>query len=139
MRKYNFRDMALVDWEQDLNLPEDVEQPINLVNTEHKELLNMIYGLDPVSNLPTGDLSYYQSDKVPMEVRQFIRDNLMTNVSGNATNIDTRGLSDDEIMGLSIQHGESREHYLERISDFVNNTEKYINLSRQNMDSPKNE
>lgn len=79
-------------------------------------LLALVYAVDERTQLPTGDLQYLVSDKANPQVKQFILDNLMQDVSG-AQNVSAKyNLSDDDILALSRNQGESVQEYAERLN-----------------------
>lgn len=82
-------------------------------------LLAIVYAVDERTQLPTGDLQYLVSDKANPQVKQFILDNLMQDVSG-AQNVSAKyNLSDDDILALSRNQGESVQEYAERLNSSI--------------------
>lgn len=101
---------------------EMIPMPISEIKHQGKEsdsLLSAIYTLDPVTKLPTGDISCYVSANTSPEVKKFILDNLMRDVSANAIDKIPDGLSDDDAFALTRQRGESREKYMDRLKKFM--------------------
>ena len=79
-------------------------------------LLALVYAVDERTQLPTGDLQYLVSDKANPQVKQFILDNLMQDVSA-AQNVSAKyNLSDDDILALSRNQGESIKDYADRLN-----------------------
>lgn len=79
-------------------------------------LLSLVYAVDERTQLPTGDLQYLVSDKANPQVKQFILDNLMQDVSA-AQNVSAKyNLSDDDILALSRNQGESIQEYADRLN-----------------------
>ena len=79
-------------------------------------LLALVYAVDERTQLPTGDLQYLVSDKANPQVKQFILDNLMQDVSA-AQNVSAKyNLSDDDILALSRNQGESIQEYADRLN-----------------------
>lgn len=101
-------------------------------------ILSIIYGLDPVSQLPTGDLQYYVSDKANPEIKQFILDNLMRDVS-SAANPPSKinGVTDDMVLEMMRRDGESSQQYMSRLNESVS-VARLLNESklRNNAKSP---
>lgn len=90
-----------------------------------EQLLDYIYAVDPVTALPSGDLSVYLGDKANPEIRQYIEMNLLqpSNVdkgSSLPTDITNKfkSVSDDDIAFFSRSKSESREEYADRIKAF---------------------
>lgn len=79
-------------------------------------LLSLVYAVDERTQLPTGDLQYLVSDKANPQVKQFILDNLMQDVSA-AQNVSAKyNLSDDDILALSRNQRESIQEYADRLN-----------------------
>lgn len=106
------------------NLPvvdEDNDKP-------RDSLLRIIYTPDARTGLPTGDLGYLVSDKANPQVKQFILDNLMQDVS-SAVTPSAQGLSDDDILALSRNVGESVEAYAARLNQSIERDRWFIENS----------
>lgn len=82
-------------------------------------LLSLIYAPDPRTGLPTGDLVYLVSDKANPQVKQFILDNLMMDVSSAVAPKVPAELSDDDAFALSRQPNEDVQAYVERLNSSV--------------------
>lgn len=101
---------------------EMIQMPVKEIKHQGKEsdsLLSAIYTLDPRTKLPTGDIACYVSSNTSPEVKKFILDNLMRDVSANAIDKIPDGLSDEDAFALTRQRGESRENYMERLKKFM--------------------
>lgn len=112
-------------------------EPVKVNEDASSALLALIYKRDS-SNLPTGDLAYFVNPKANPEVQKFILDNLMMDVSGNASPKFPAGLDNDAAFGLMRQSGESLESYMSRVnefgrsnSDFVYNSLKPVQTSEE--------
>lgn len=105
----------------------DVEsESIEVHDTTSKDsLLSLVYAKDDLTNLPTGDLTYLVSDKANPQVKQFILDNLMKDVSSQSMNTKVKGLSDDALLDLSRNIGESVQDYAERLNREID-VSKYL-------------
>lgn len=79
-------------------------------------LLSIIFQRDSCG-LPSGDLQYYISPKANPEVKQFILDNLMMDVSAAAAPKNS-DIDDDTAFALMRQDGETVEQYMNRVNDF---------------------
>lgn len=96
------------------------------VKDKNKQVLDLIFGVDPNTGLPSGDLSQFVNDKVNPEVRLFIEQNLLIpreSNSGLSIDQDTvnkmnANLTDDDIAKFSRNHGESKEDYALRLKDY---------------------
>lgn len=86
-------------------------------------LYKYIYGTDPVTGLPVGDLSVYLGDKANPEIKAFIEQQLLKPVSDPSSDVSMptevvnrfRELSDDDVAKYTRNHGESREDYADRL------------------------
>lgn len=99
----------------------------------NKQLLDYIFGKDPVSGHPSGDLSVYLGEKSNPEVKAFIQTNLMQpliddkgglNLSSDELNKIRGTITDDDIAQFSRNHDETREEYADRIRLYLSK-EKY--------------
>lgn len=127
----------------------DIEENLVIVDFPEEEVLKIdskasfikiVYALDPVTNCPTGDLSYLISDKANPEVKQWILDNIMIDVSAAAMPASPRGLSDDDIASLVRDPKESTSSYLERVNNYVRlNRDIYERMAIASSKSVENE
>lgn len=104
--------------------------PVSLLNAErpnrHQKLdaeknqnplLDIIFALDEVTNLPKGDIALYLGKDTDPDIRKFIEDNLMSKSS--SVNLGTKGVDDDTILQLTRNNGESQSDYASRIKQFI--------------------
>lgn len=99
---------------EDLKVDLKEQSPIDSV-------IKQIYAPHPVSGLPTGDLSLYLSDKCNPEIKTFILQNMLNDVSAAAMPKAPVSMSENDILALSRNPGESREDYAYRMqSEIVN-------------------
>lgn len=81
---------------------------VSLKKTPQDALLSVIYAIDERTNLPTGDLAYYVSDKVNPQIKEFILRNLLMDVSSAANEtFDSKYISDDLALDLMRQPNET--------------------------------
>lgn len=86
-------------------------------------IFKYIYGTDPVTGHPIGDLSVYLGDDANPEIRNFIERQLMQlrNDVHSDTSMPTevvnkfRTLSDDDVARFSRNHDETRDEYADRL------------------------
>ena len=94
-------------------------------------LLSIVYAKDEETGLPKGDLQYLVSDKANPEVKQFVLDNLMKDVS-SAQNVAAKyNLSDDDILALSRNPNESIQDYANRLNTSIMRDKYIIQSSKQ--------
>ena len=106
---------------------------------EHKPkdtLLSVIYAPDVRTGLPTGDIQYYVSDKANPDVKQFILQNLMMDVSSARNVTNPSGLSDDALLELSRSSNETFDQYISRLGHEID-TFKFFQeqIKKQNVPS----
>lgn len=92
--------------------------------------LKLVYAPDPVTLMPTGDLAYMVSDKANPEVKNWVLQNIMIDVSSAAMPAAPKGLSDDDIAALARDPKESVQSYMERVNTYAkSNAELYERLA----------
>lgn len=98
------------------------------------DIIREIFSVDPVSGLPKGDIQYYLSKDGNPDVKRWIENNLLTPrvVSGQST---PEGVTDDMIVEMSRQSGESVEDYSSRLLSIYTECQQVIDSSKQ----PQNE
>lgn len=101
-------------------------------------LIRLIYSPDPVTKLPTGDLSYWVSDKVNPQIKEFILNNLMTDTTPSASRSLPDGISDDDAFELSRHFGESVNDYVDRLNTQINDTLWLNDQRRKSVSSESN-
>lgn len=104
--------------------PTKIKKKKSSTKSSVDSLLDTIFGLDPVTRLPSGDLTIYMSDKTSPEVREFIRSQLLSDNSSKNENISVNGLSDDDIIAFSRNSGESSSSYRDRILELLRSERK---------------
>lgn len=91
------------------------------------QLLDMIYSRDPVTGLPCGDLAIFLNDKANPEVKAFIEQSLMKDITnqGDALSIPQdvlneakRVIGDDDIAFFGRAHGETPEEFASRMNKY---------------------
>lgn len=102
-----------------------VPQVDEVKNSPKDSLLKIVYAPDSRTGLPTGDLTYLVSDKAAPDVKEFILSNLMQDVSAAKNPANLQGLSDDALLELSRNKGESLESYVGRLTREID-TFKFI-------------
>lgn len=98
-------------------------------------LLSLVYKRDERTGLPTGDLNYLVSDKANPEVKQFILDNLMQDVSAAKNVTAPSGLSDDDVLALSRNVGESVADYAARLNQSIDRDTWILSKYKENVQS----
>lgn len=110
-----FRRIEDSDFVEKQFIVEDVEQS----KSPSDSLLQLVYARDERTGLPIGDLQYLVSDKANPQVKEFILQNLMQDVSA-AQNVAAKfNLSDDDILALSRNLNESISDYAARLNSSI--------------------
>ena len=104
--------------------------------------LKIVYSIDERTRCPKGDLQYLVSDKVNPEVKQWILEHLLLDMSAAAFHSSVKGLSDDDIAALAMQPTETVQDYCSRVNQFMmNNADTYERLGKaylQSVDTQQN-
>lgn len=99
------------------------ELDLSFNSLKGEELFNLIFSVDPITGLPQGDLAVFMNENTSPEVRQYITQNLMLDVSSSAAPSvmakDSDSLDDDMINQLSRGSHESLSDYRDRMINFV--------------------
>lgn len=104
----------------------DIPEPkVEQEDSPNKEILDEIFKVDPATGLPRNDQEVFLSDKTNPLIKDFIAQVLRGNQQPNVDNT-YKDLSDDVIAELTIQHGESRVAYLDRITKYLDNQKDSI-------------
>lgn len=102
------------------NHEKDIMSPDGeVMKTPQDSLLSVVYAPDARTGLPTGDIQYYVSDRASEDVKQFILQNLMKDVSVAKNVANPQGLSDDALLELSRGLNESVDDYVLRMQKQV--------------------
>lgn len=112
-----------------------VDNPVEVEVSESDSLLRIIYSIGS-DGYPVGDLAVYAGKNASPEVKKFILDNLMQDVSGHA-NPASVGLSDDEITSLTRQSGESMSDYAVRLNSSIEKDRFILNASKRSVSNDK--
>lgn len=104
---------------------DQVEEPDSVKSDE--QLLQYVFGADPVTGLPIGDLAVYLGDNSNPEIKAYIESNLLKpNGQDPGTGIhDTeivnkfRSLSDDDLVKFARNHDETKEEYATRLRYYL--------------------
>ena len=97
-----------------------------------KGILQAIYGLDPITKLPTGDIMCYLASTTPLEIKQYILDNLMIDVSSQALPKVPEGVDEDTVFQLQRNKDESVDSYRARINDYMVSQVNIRNMAIEN-------
>lgn len=83
-----------------------------------KVLFDKIFAVNPVTNLPDGDIAVFMSENTSPEIKAFIQSQLMT-PNGQQSDTSFAGLSDDDLSVLSRGADESLTAYASRMRSVI--------------------
>lgn len=116
----------------------DISYPdVELEKNPSDTLLSIVYATDPRTGLPVGDLQYFVSDKANPQVKEFILNNLMSDVSSARNISNPSGLSDDALLELSRGSDESVDSYVLRLGHEID-TFKFFQEQMKKKNVPDN-
>ena len=118
--------------EIEAGLQELVHSPLpDIQETETDALLRIVYKAGE-DGWPISDLAFYVSKEANPEVKKFILDNIMIDVSAAKTP-SVNGLPDNQVIMLMRHDGESRESYLSRLSKSVADDVSILQRAKQSV------
>lgn len=100
---------------------------VNDVTMKDDPLLDYIFGVNPVTGLPEGDIAMFLSDKTNPEIKNFISQQLLIengssdeglSLPDSVTNRFREVISDDDIASFSRNHGETTQEYASRLRNW---------------------
>lgn len=95
-----------------------------------KQILDVIYSVNPTLGYPQGDLAIWISDKANPEIKAFIEKNLIRQIdaepsavsmSTELTNSLRTAITDDDIANFYRRKGETQTEYSERMYGYLQN------------------
>lgn len=121
-------DSDFVEKQLDFNDVEESKSPSD-------SLLKLVYERDERTGLPMGDLQYLVSDKANPQVKEFILQNLMQDVSSAKNVVAKFDLSDDDILALSRNPNESVQDYAARLNSSIERDRWILNQYKTDVQS----
>lgn len=95
-----------------------VEEPV--VNSEFQRVYNILQTIQD-DGQPVR-LETLLSNKVPDELRQFVRDTFLRDVPETSqVSEQFKDLTDDDLLALSLRHGETVSQYSSRVQSYLDN------------------
>lgn len=88
-------------------------------NDPAQAVLKAIYSRDPITDAPNGDIACYVSSETSPEVKKWILDNLMCDMTKQALPSAPKGVSDEVITSLMRNANESQSSYVSRVNDYM--------------------
>lgn len=128
-------------------------QAKNDVPQKLKQLVDVIYSVNPKLGYPQGDLAIWLSDNANPEIKDFIQRNLQMNpgesspveMSTDLQNQLKRAITDDDIAAFSRRRDETSEEYSDRIYGYLQDmklkadAKKYIKELKELADASRKE
>lgn len=121
--QHAFRQKDITD---NLVAPPLSDTPVKEISSPNDSFLQLVYGLDPVTRLPSNDISVLMSDKVNPELKLWIQQNLMVDVSSAAMPTLPDGISDADAFSLARDSRESVKEYCDRLNTFFREQKEQI-------------
>ena len=125
---------------QNLNYPDNVDnfQPAFLesdTKSSTDALLDSIFAVDPLTKLPSGDISVFLSKNTSDSVKKFIQDNLLADNGVKADSSKYPDLPDSVIADYTRSSDETAYQYRDRILSVMrSNYNEYHNKSSKDGD-----
>lgn len=101
------------------------------------DILDLIFSVDPRTGYPTGAINQYESDKTNLQVREYIKQNILVDLPDTAFSTPSmqareasRLLGDDFMIQCMKMRDESVEQYEQRVSDFLDHQKKIRDTER---------
>lgn len=90
-------------------------------SSEMARLLKLVYAPDIRTGLPSSDISILASDKVPPEVAQWVRTQLLNPMPDNSVSsiVQNTQMDDDTILALVRNVGEDDRAYIDRVDGLL--------------------
>ncbi len=106
-----------------------VKIEVSDVRKKYDDLLDIIFSVDPVTNMPNGSIDMYLSDKTSDEVRTFIERNLLCDLPDTSSSVpaslrdDLLKLDGEFIAKVSRNSFEDKESYEQRVQKYFQEIE----------------
>lgn len=102
-----------------------IDVPRSEVRSAGDDILDIIYSVDPIQNVPTGSIYQYLSDKTSDEVRTFIERNILVDLPSTVMDVPDnlrgalRDLDSEFIAKVSRNPYETNEDYESRVHGYL--------------------
>lgn len=131
MKKYQYKDYAgIVNFDAIQPLKDSPKEIVEFEDVQKESLLRMIFDINPENGLPANDIGIVLNKHASPEVLQFIKDNLMSDVSSSAVFPIRDGVDEDTAFALMRGQNESRNDYIYRVRNFLDNEKRAISAFR---------
>lgn len=99
-------------------------------DSQLKQVLDEIFSVDPVSGFPKGDIQYFLSKDGNPQVKAWLESNLLQ-PRATSRGSSVEGVTDDMIVELSRQPGESTSSYAARLASIRDEALNNANLDKK--------
>ena len=111
----------------------------NDVSEKYKQLLDIIYSVNPQVGYPQGDLAVWLSENASKEVRDFVEQNLIhsdapsspVEMSTSLLNELRTKITDDDVAAFARKRGESSDDYAARMYQHLGNIKYNEQVKRE--------
>lgn len=123
-RIFSYRNIPVLEYVKNENPVSKVE----LARTETDEVLDAILCCSNVSGIGCSQISAYFNKKMSPELREYIRSNLILDMTSQRDNVDVPdGITDDDLHVFCRRNEESSEDYAKRVQRYVKDKTEYEN------------
>lgn len=109
-----------------------VDVPVSEVKSSGEDILDQIYSIDPLQNVPCGTIYQYLSDKTSVEVRDFIEKNILVDLPNTGVDVPDNmrqalyDLDSEFIAQTSRNRFETNEDYEARVHGYLQDMQKKL-------------
>lgn len=109
-----------------------VDVAVPEVKSSGEDILDQIYSIDPIQNVPCGTIYQYLSDKTSVEVRDFIEKNILVDLPSTGVDVPDNmrqalyDLDSDFIAKTSRNRFETNEDYEARVHGYLQEMQKKL-------------
>jgi len=109
-----------------------VDVPVPEVKSPGEDILDQIYSIDPLLNVPNGTIYQYLSDKTSVEVRDFIEKNILVDLPKTSVEVPDNmrealyDLDSEFIAKTSRNRFETNEDYESRVHGYLQDLRKSL-------------
>lgn len=123
-RIFSYRNIPVLEYDKNENHVPNVE----LARTETDEVLDAILSCSNVSGIGCSQISAYFNKKMSPELREYIRSNLILDMTSQRDNVEVPdGITDDDLHVFCRRNDESSDDYAKRVQRYVKDKTEYEN------------
>lgn len=109
-----------------------VDVSVPEVKSASEDILDQIYSIDPIQNVPCGTIYQYLSDKTSVEIRDFIEKHILVDLPSNGVDVPDHmrqalyDLDSEFIAQTSRNRFETNEDYEARVHGYLQDMQKKL-------------